>query len=291
MKRIMICTTALAAIVPAGQAMAATDWSGAFVGATAGWASADFDATSVPLVPFGDGGEGGEGGDGGEGCDEYFCDESVSSLDLTAANLTNIASLSADGGAGSAVFGINQQFGSFVVGIAAEAGFLDLDDSIALPGAPIWPDSITDAAEGSFSGSPSASFETGLFVQAMVKAGFAFDNTLIYATAGYGGVDVDVNITEYVSFAVSAVGSCNGGFAGYCYTSTADRFVDYVAYGAGIEHAFSDRWSVKLEYVHLDLEEITIQSQLGDSINDSVLYEIDGDIDMIKVGINYKLGQ
>jgi len=71
------------------------------------------------------------------------------------------------------------------------------------------------------------------------RLGWAADRTLFYATGGlaFAGVDYVVNFTNGVNTSVM---------------KNDDTLTGYVV-GGGIEHAFSNRWSLKFEYQYINL--------------------------------------
>lgn len=98
------------------------------------------------------------------------------------------------------------------------------------------------------------------------RAGFAFDRTLLYATAGLAFMDIDEVST----------GSTPGE------TAWNEDFDTGWAIGGGIEHALSSNISLKLEYLHMDFGE-----HEGYSANNEA-YSFNNDVDLVRAGINFK---
>jgi len=126
--------------------------------------------------------------------------------------------------------GFNWQFGAFVAGVETDFQLADIDDSfdlgVAAPGGPV---AAVAAPAGTITGN------IDWFGTVRARLGYALDRTLIYATGGlaYGHYEV--------TFATpAAVGSDEQTMVGW----TA---------GAGVEHAFTDNISAKLEYLYVDL--------------------------------------
>lgn len=98
------------------------------------------------------------------------------------------------------------------------------------------------------------------------RAGYAIDNNLFYATAGIAFMGVDE----------VSIGNTPGETA----TNTSSR-AGWVL-GAGIEHAFSQTMSLKLEYLHMDFGRYD-----GLSANQEPYY-FDNTVDLVRVGVNTK---
>lgn len=81
------------------------------------------------------------------------------------------------------------------------------------------------------------------------RLGFAIDRTLLYVTGGlaYGSRSGDGGVAYYNS--ATATGTPTAVFTR---PGSNNSGVGYVL-GAGVEHAISNSWSVKLEYLHADL--------------------------------------
>jgi outer membrane immunogenic protein len=60
--------------------------------------------------------------------------------------------------------------------------------------------------------------------------------------------------------------------------------------GVGVEYAFTDRWSAKIEYNHMDLGSDSLR--FTDQITSNVWMDADikQRIDIVKVGVNYRFG-
>ncbi len=106
------------------------------------------------------------------------------------------------------------------------------------------------------------------------RVGYEYDSrTLIYGTAGVAAVESnEYNIGDQVGN--NDQGSDNTGW----------RW-GWVA-GVGVERAISDRWSGKIEYLHVDM---TDNNGHGIKNNGNSTYTYVNDLDIIRVGVNYKL--
>lgn len=103
------------------------------------------------------------------------------------------------------------------------------------------------------------------YATAVGRLGYASGRTLFYGFGGIAWGEVQTDIS-FLGFGVSGE----------------ETHVGWVA-GLGIEHAMSDRFSVRVEYSHVDLGEE--DHDLGDGLSS----EVDLSFDSIKVGASYKL--
>ncbi len=109
----------------------------------------------------------------------------------------------------------------------------------------------------------------------VARIGYAPGNTFFY---GFGGIAWgEVN---------TKIGLISPGVP--LYVEGSETHVGWTA-GAGIEHAFNNRFSVRVEYSHVDLgEENTALSFEGYTL-DGISDKVDLSFDAIKVGASYKL--
>jgi outer membrane immunogenic protein len=154
--------------------------------------------------------------------------------------------------------GYNFQFGSFVVGVEGdiEGVFGDDDDdfdviTITGPSGPVTSYAI-GANQLDWQGSIRA------------RAGFAFDRTLVYATGGF------------------AFGGLSGGFSNDGLFDDDDDTASGYTIGLGVEHAFTNNLTARLEYRYTAFDEINTRF-------DNV--EIDGDdfdFHTVRLGVSFK---
>ncbi len=102
------------------------------------------------------------------------------------------------------------------------------------------------------------------------RAGFALDNTLLYVTGGLAAVD-----TEF-----GAVMSD---------TASDSKWIYGWTIGGGLEHAFSDHLSGRIEYLYVGLDDADF------SLTDSAPTTLDAtqtfnDIHMVRAGLTYNFG-
>jgi outer membrane immunogenic protein len=107
------------------------------------------------------------------------------------------------------------------------------------------------------------------------RAGWEYDpRTLIYGTAGVAAV----NSQEY------NVGDQTAPTTDQSSDNTGWKW-GWVA-GAGVERAFSDRWTGKIEYLHVGLAD---NEGHGLKNQGKSTYTYVNDLDIVRVGVNYKL--
>ncbi len=105
------------------------------------------------------------------------------------------------------------------------------------------------------------------------RAGYEFGSNLIYATAGVAAVDSEeYNIGDQTG--QNDQGASNTGW-----------HWGYVV-GFGVERAFSDRLSGKIEYLHVGLSDTDGH---GIKNNGHSVYKYENDLDVIRLGVNYKV--
>jgi outer membrane immunogenic protein len=97
-----------------------------------------------------------------------------------------------------------------------------------------------------------------------VRLGVTSNQWLLYATGGL------------------ASGRIRGGIENSSYMGSSTRY-GWTA-GAGIEYAFDQHWSTKIEYLHVDLGDAHFGDARGDPIRGR------GDFDVVRFGLNYKFG-
>lgn len=154
---------------------------------------------------------------------------------------------SANGFIGGLQAGYNWQFANNVVlGLEADIEWADLGGNSVVVSGPI------GVATGSLD----------YFGTIRARAGYAFDRVLPYITGG-------------AAYGKSDYGTIYG-------VSTSETTWGWTV-GAGVEYAFTNNITAKLEYLYIDLDgkTYTIPSTLGS-------IQTDNDMSVLKVGVNYK---
>lgn len=146
--------------------------------------------------------------------------------------------LAGDGIMGGFVAGYNWQFDNVVIGVEADASYGKIDA-----------DNTLDQVE----------YKIPWIATARARLGYAFDNTLIYGTAGIGVMEGEMFLPGF----------------GETDKKTHLGFV----IGGGMEHAFSNRFRGRLEYLHGNFE-----NQVYDFSPGTVDLEID-DLHMVRAAL------
>jgi outer membrane immunogenic protein len=191
-----------------------------------------------------------------------------------AAPLSPTTSSSA-GFTGGGTIGYNWQVNQFVFGVEGDLDYLGRTNVNGT-----YP---TTDVNGAGSYILSGGNQNQLFGTLRGRVGWAVDRALFYATGGvaFGGGSAP----NTISFVNTAGGIC----ATCVYTSTngSNTNIGAVA-GAGLEYAFTQNWSGKVEYLHTFYDNRTIvyaNGHLGQSFSTSG-YNFDTNI--VRVGLNYK---
>ena len=159
--------------------------------------------------------------------------------------------------------GFNYQvFGPVVVGVEVDFGYLGLTSGKGfIPSSnPAFHQDLTVGG--------------GAYADVAGRIGVAFNNLLIYGKAGYGYVDVSAKQTTTKP--------------GYKTTGT-EAFSGTV-YGAGVEYAFAQNWTAKIEYLRFDLgDQAGKQTSVTDPpIGFQYANSTSLKIDTVKLGVNYR---
>ncbi|HWB47358.1 MAG TPA: outer membrane protein [Hyphomicrobiaceae bacterium] len=152
------------------------------------------------------------------------------------------------GGGFGVTWGTNWQSGNWVYGTESDFSFTDIDGSIA-PGCV-----------------PGSCFtEIRNLSTSRLRAGYAIDsNKLLYITGGL------------------AYGTVRAGIHGSASEDERTRFGWTL--GGGLEWALSPRWSLKADYLHVDLGDRRNYYSAGGAT------DVDVNADILRVGLNYNLG-
>jgi outer membrane immunogenic protein len=138
---------------------------------------------------------------------------------------------SEEGGLGGVHAGYDWQRGNFVYGLLGDIDFVAIDEH----------DIFESTGPGKFE---NYQYDLDWVATARVRAGFAHDRTLFYGSGGlaFGHMNASAEVdTLGGTFFDEWSGVKLGG-----------------AVGLGVEHAFTDRWSGRIEYVHHFFEDIEL---------------------------------
>ena len=138
---------------------------------------------------------------------------------------------------------------SFVAGIEGDIVYADIDGSFG-PG---------DLPGGFKCGVGPCTTEIDWLATVRGRVGVTFDRFMIFGTGGLAVAGVESQIENTSAFQVD------------------DTLVGWTA-GGGVEYAFSDQWSAKVEYLHVDLGET-------DAAPNN--FRTDNDLDVVRAGVNF----
>jgi outer membrane immunogenic protein len=188
--------------------------------------------------------------------------------DLDAYNGANFT-YSADGGFGGVQAGFNVQLQKVVVGIEGELG-------LGFAGQAQFPEFVgVRTAQDSVA---SVDFEH--YATVTGRLGFlATDRVLIYGKAGWGWVGTNVSFTDSDPIGATLVSG-----------TSAKATLDGAVWGGGVEYALNSMFSLKVEYLHIDIgDTITHTAGIGGGGTARFAHDI-RDIDTVKFGFNVKFG-
>ena len=115
-------------------------------------------------------------------------------------------------------------------------------------------------------------------VTARGRAGIAFDRVLAYGTVGGAWA----NLRDDLVLTVNAV-TAN-------FLSISDTAFGWTA-GAGVEVAFWDNWSARLEFLHVNIKDVNAEAAIPGIIGAGVAIQTANFHDnIVRVGVNYRFG-
>jgi outer membrane immunogenic protein len=167
-----------------------------------------------------------------------------------------------DGFVAGAHAGYNFQFGSFVLGVEGDIeGVFGDDDDDDFDGLVVTNVATNQAVLYSI-GASTLDWQGSI----RARAGFAFDRALVYATGGF------------------AFGGLSGGFSNGLFDDDDDDTVTGYTLGAGVEYAFTNALTARLEYRYTSFDEIN--TRFGDVELDSDSF----DFHTVRLGVSFKFG-
>ena len=250
----LLCAAALVGAmgcltVAAAAASAADPWTGLYVGAAAGYGWGSSSSTIVPNAVEGPGGIG--AGDPVNG-------------PLPSNPRYN-------GFVGGGEVGYNARFGNFVAGLEADLSYSALHGSNTATGAPF--------IGGIFSTTLDARLNWFGTVRGRLGV-LASNDLLVYATGGfaYGNAKTTATATN--------LNGCDF-FNRYCLSGSTGGVSAGWAAGAGLEYAAAPGWTVKAEYLHIDLGERSVTFYDAHEPGGALTATATTRADIVRVGLNY----
>jgi len=174
---------------------------------------------------------------------------------------------------GGAQAGYNWQSGTMVLGLEIDYSALAGDGEVG----------VVNTSAGGFSDFRTrVASKVDQLATLRARLGFTVTpSTLLYVTGGLA-----VGNTSLSSSIVTPTTSCTG--AGLCAVGASSGWQAGWTAGAGIEHALSQRWTLKAEYLHYDLGSDSVRT--NDPLFPARVFEskakFEGDI--VRAGFNYR---
>jgi outer membrane immunogenic protein len=176
--------------------------------------------------------------------------------------------------------GISGQFGAFVLG--AE-GDLDWQNVSGTNGGTFCASIITSTVAGvGTGGGLSCKTKSTWLGTVRARGGYAWDRILLYGTVGIAGANMQTGLSGL---------------------PPQTNFVVGWTAGAGLEWAFAENWTIKVEYLFVDLNNATCNhgyscgydfpaavNQAGGVINFNSNNTVKFDENIVRVGVNFKFG-
>ena len=174
-------------------------------------------------------------------------------------------SLNVNGIIGGGQIGYNWQTGNFVLGVetdfqgSGQKGDNSLAFSVFIPGVGLLP--VTEPYESKLT----------YFGTVRGRVGYAFDHWLVYATGGWA----------YGHETLDATATIGGTSVSTSYSTNRSGWTA----GGGVEMALDRNWSVKAEYLYIDLGDWGITSSSGGLTSTSTVKFTDN---IFRLGVNYR---
>ncbi|MCW5702229.1 MAG: porin family protein [Bradyrhizobium sp.] len=179
---------------------------------------------------------------------------------------------STDGGLAGGQVGCNWQTGRFVLGIEGDIDWADIGGSQTIL------TNVGGFAPGTFTSSQNLSWLATI----RGRAGFtATDSLLLYVTGGvaFGNVNYGLN------FAFPATNDFHT-------IATSNTETGWTV-GAGAEWAFTPNWTVKAEYLYVDLGDrtlVSVPAGRAGNLATTLTANYENKYNIVRVGLNYKFG-
>ncbi|MGB8397699.1 outer membrane protein [Bradyrhizobium sp.] len=256
-------------------------WTGCYIGGNAGWIGGD---NRYSLAPSGS-----YLNPPGQAAPPNVAGTGAFLIDVAA--LSHTYNSHPSGGLIGGQVGCNQQNGRFVFGVEADWQWIGQRTTVdaayaAFPS--LGNRGFTNAAHTEHVSSRLDSFATF-----RGRAGFDFNGVFLYGTGGLAVADVhsDTNVTfAAVPFRGNPV------FNGAVHIGSDSQIRVGWVVGAGAEYAFAPNWSVKAEYLYVDLGTQSFRSPLVAAVPPAAVgpgYNWNSSVrerdNIVRVGLNYKL--
>jgi len=141
-------------------------------------------------------------------------------------------------------------------------------------------------------GCASSSVNTDAFGTGRGRVGYVMDNLLLYGTGGWAWVDGHTDRT--VTCVVAGGGVCPGGPSPSALTgmtASSSGFTNGWAAGGGLEWGFAPRWTAKIEYLHLQFDNIGRDFIYAGFPTAFRHNESSDNTDTVRIGVNFLFAQ
>jgi outer membrane immunogenic protein len=174
-----------------------------------------------------------------------------------------------EGFIGGAQVGYNHQIGLLVLGLENELGYIHQKGSRADP-ISLGLDTVSRTKVGEW------------YDVLAGRIGIAIDRVLIYGKGGIAFTEVSSRVTDNCTAPPCGLGTVR---------AKGDKSIVTGAVGGGLEYAFAQNWTLKAEYLFIDIDKSYRATGPGGAAaagsNWSWKHDIDG-LHTVKVGVNFK---
>jgi outer membrane immunogenic protein len=184
---------------------------------------------------------------------------------------TSVKSDNKDGVTGGGQVGYNWQYDQFVFGAEGDFNYIDTKHSRTFSTAGV------SGLGAALANGSTISSKMNWLGTARARLGVAYDRFLIYGTGGFAYADVEDRATVTTTIPVVMAFQSNGG-------KSDTRFGWTI--GGGVEYAFMNNWSTKVEYLYYKLENKTYAVSGAYGSLGTLKSKPEGSI--LRAGLNYR---
>jgi outer membrane immunogenic protein len=184
---------------------------------------------------------------------------------------------------GGAQAGFNWQTGAFVYGLETDINYLDRNSNgstLGIPAGAALPFAVVNGGSGNGG---------NWFGTVRGRLGMAFDRSLFYVTGGLAYSPTKSNSSTVTYFNAGGAGAlpCVAGCA-FTSSNNSDSNIGWTV-GGGMEYAFTNTVSAKIEYLHVEMgrRNTTFTSPLTAA---TFTARNPSRFDVVRVGLNFKFG-
>jgi outer membrane immunogenic protein len=249
-------------------------WDGCYIGGNVGWAgdrpTADLNPTGTYLTAAGALAPPNAAGTG--------------ALPGDLAAVTNSLSTTGSGVDGGVEVGCNKQFGQWVVGVEGDFDGTSLRDTLSAAFGPVI---SANPAFTVSSHTDNVSVQADWYSTFRARFGFASDRWLVYGTGGFAVANL--NSSTNVTFGSNGTSPV---YANAVHLGSSSQLAAGGAIGGGVEYAFNDHWTAKVEYLFIALDTRGYNSPLVAPAGVAAGYAwnttLSEQIQTVRFGVNYK---